>query len=252
MGSSISYYMSSRSMQDIADYINTYDSVAYAQHDDLLNNENNENNENTKYYDYDNDLDYYKLYIYIHHDFDDHEELKNLYKNNATKHNEIVEKYLNSNSNSNSNSNNLSDASSDFEYCYDSGFDLHCPLNISCEKSIYLLDHKISCAMTYKGKFVGYYLYMRSSTPIKTPLRMANNVGIIDSGYRGNIKACFDICSSQKDNKVVLFNFEKENRYLQLCPPDIGKPMKVVIVDSISMLGKKNNRGIAGFGSTGN
>ena len=62
----------------------------------------------------------------------------------------------------------------------------------------YLLDHKISCAMIYKGKFVGYYLYMRSSSPINTPLRMANNVGIIDSGYRGNIRACFDIISSKK------------------------------------------------------
>ena len=106
--------------------------------------------------------------------------------------------------------------------------------------------------MTYKGKFVGYYLYMRSSTPIKTPLRMANNVGIIDSGYRGNIKACFDIIASKKHYNEVLFNLEKENRYVQLCPPDIGKPMKVTIVDSISMLGKKNNRGVGGFGSTGN
>jgi len=243
MGSTISYYMSSRSMQDMEDYINTYDSVVYAQHGDLFNNDNYDNYDN-----YDDDsLDCYKLYIYIHDDFDNHEEIKNLYKTNANKHNEIVKKYLNS-----------YDSKSDFEYCYDSGFDLYCPLNISCEKSIYLLDHKISCAMTYKGKFVGYYLYMRSSTPIKTPLRMANNVGIIDSGYRGNIKACFDIIGSQKhekdkdkDNEVVLFNFEKENRYVQLCPPDIGKPMKVAIVDSVSMLGKKNNRGLGGFGSTG-
>ena len=241
MGSSISYYMSSRYMQDMEDYINTYDSVAYAQHDDLFNNENTNDDDSNS-----DSLDCYKLYIYIHEDFDNHEEIKNLYKTNASKHNEIVKKYLNS-----------CHSKSDFEYCYDSGFDLHCPLNISCEKSIYLLDHKISCAMTYKGKFVGYYLYMRSSTPIKTPLRMANNVGIIDSGYRGNIKACFDIIASKKHeheniNEVVSFNFEKENRYVQLCPPDIGKPMKVVVVDSISMLGKKNNRGLGGFGSTGN
>lgn len=232
MGSSISYYMSSRSMQDMEDYINTYDSIVYAQHDDLFDNDNDNDNDS---------LDCYKLYIYIHDDFDNHQEIKNLYKTNASKHNEIVEKYLDS-----------YNSKSDFEYCYDSGFDLYCTLNVACEKSIYLLDHKISCAMTYKGKFVGYYLYMRSSTPIKTPLRMANNVGIIDSGYRGNIKACFDIIGFQKHDNEVLFNFEKENRYVQLCPPDIGKPMKVVIVDSIGMLGKKNNRGIGGFGSTGN
>ena len=243
MGSTISYYMSSRSIQDMEDYINTYDSVVYAQHHDLLNNENTKDDNHDNDDNDDDSLDCYKLYIYIYNDFDNHEKIKHLYKTNASKHNEIVEKYLNS-----------SFSKSDFEYCYDSGFDLYCPLDISCEKSIYLLDHKISCAMTYKGKFVGYYLYMRSSTPIKTPLRMANNVGIIDSGYRGNIKACFDIVASKKyeNDNEVLFNFQKENRYVQLCPPDIGKPMKVSIVDSISMLGKKNNRGLGGFGSTGN
>ena len=47
-----------------------------------------------------------------------------------------------------------------------------------------MLDH-IKCAMKYKNRFVGYYLYSRSSTPIKTPLRLANNIGIIDSSYQG-------------------------------------------------------------------
>ena len=47
------------------------------------------------------------------------------------------------------------------------------------------------------------------------------------------------------------FKFEKGNRYIQICPPNIGLPMKVVIVDSFSMLGKKNNRNNGGFGSTG-
>jgi dUTP pyrophosphatase len=110
-----------------------------------------------------------------------------------------------------------------------------------------MLDHDIACSMTYKDKFVGYYLYVRSSTPIKTPLRLANNVGIIDSGYRGNIKGCFDIIDTKSN-----FNFEKGNRYMQLCPPDIGKPMKVFIVDAFDNLGKKNNRNCDGFGSSGN
>ena len=39
---------------------------------------------------------------------------------------------------------------------------------------------------------------------------------------------------------------------MQLCPPDIGKPMKVHIVDDFHNLGKKNNRDCGGFGSTGN
>ena len=109
-----------------------------------------------------------------------------------------------------------------------------------------MLDHKISCAMIYKRKYVGYYFYVRSSTPVKTPLRLANNVGIIDSGYRGNIKAYFDIINTKND-----FNFEKGNRYMQICPSNIGKPMKVIVVDSISILGVNSTRNIGGYGSTG-
>jgi dUTP pyrophosphatase len=129
---------------------------------------------------------------------------------------------------------------------------LLCPENSIWTEDIpiYMLDFKISCAMTFNNKHVGYYLYMRSSTPIKTPLRLANNVGIIDSGYRGTIRALFDynILHSVTDS----FEFVKSNRYVQLTPPNIGCPMKVYIVDDLSMLGKKNNRYENGFGSSGN
>lgn len=188
--------------------------------------------------------DYYNLYMYIHNsdEGDVNVELKNMYKESSKNNNELVDKYL------------ACCASEDDEdkdaitYCYNSGFDLFCPTNIECTHiNKYMLDHNISCSMTYQGRFVGYYLYVRSSTPIKTPLRLSNNVGIIDSGYRGNIKGCFDIIDTKSN-----FNFEKGNRYMQLCPPDIGKPMKVHIVDAFHNLGKKNNRNCDGFGSSGN
>jgi len=190
--------------------------------------------------------DYYKLYMYIH-DSDEGEvnaDLKNMYKESSKNNNELVDKYLECSKKDSDVSAN-SDA---ITYCYNSGFDLFCPSTINCTHiNKYMLDHNISCSMTYKDKFVGYYLYVRSSTPIKTPLRLSNNVGIIDSGYRGNIKGCFDIIDTKSN-----FNFEKGNRYMQLCPPDIGKPMKVYIVDGFNMLGKKNNRNCDGFGSSGN
>ena len=190
--------------------------------------------------------DYYKLYMYIHNS-DEGEvnaDLKNMYKESSKNNNELVDKYLEcSKKNTDIYANN--DA---ITYCYNSGFDLFCPSTIECTYiNKHMLDHNISCSMTYKDKFVGYYLYVRSSTPIKTPLRLANNVGIIDSGYRGNIKGCFDIIDTKSN-----FNFEKGNRYMQLCPPDIGKPMKVYIVDAFNNLGKKNNRNCDGFGSSGN
>ena len=190
--------------------------------------------------------DYYKLYMYVHDsdDGDVNADLKNMYKESAKNNNELVDKYLEC-----CKKKDMSvEGDDDVTYCYNSGFDLFCPANIECTHlDKYMLDHNIACSMTYKDRNVGYYLYVRSSTPIKTPLRLANNVGIIDSGYRGNIKGCFDIIDTKSN-----FNFEKGNRYMQLCPPDIGKPMKVYIVDAFNNLGKKNNRNCDGFGSSGN
>ena len=195
--------------------------------------------------------DYYNLYMYIHDssEGDVNFDLKNMYKESSKNNNELVDKYLEccekTNAGDDAGCANDDDA---ITYCYNSGFDLFCPSNVECTHiNKYMLDHNISCSMTYEGRYVGYYLYVRSSTPIKTPLRLANNVGIIDSGYRGNIKGCFDIIDTKSN-----FNFEKGNRYMQLCPPDIGKPMKVYIVDAFHNLGKKNNRNCDGFGSSGN
>ena len=75
----------------------------------------------------------------------------------------------------------------------DSGLDLFCPDTITvkpCETV--KIDLKIKCEAYHSNDSempVSYYLYPRSSI-IKTPLRLANSVGIIDSGYRGNIIAC--------------------------------------------------------------
>ena len=190
--------------------------------------------------------DYYNLYMYIHDssEGDVNFDLKNMYKESSKNNNELVDKYLECCAKGY----DAGCANDTITYCYNSGFDLFCPANVECTHiNKYMLDHNISCSMTYEGRFVGYYLYVRSSTPIKTPLRLANNVGIIDSGYRGNIKGCFDIIDTKSN-----FNFEKGNRYMQLCPPDIGKPMKVYIVDAFHNLGKKNNRNCDGFGSSGN
>ena len=191
--------------------------------------------------------DYYNLYMYIHNsdEWDVNAELKNMYKESSKKNNELVDKYLECCANKDKDKDKDKD---DITYCYNSGYDLFCPANIECAHiNKHMLDFNIACSMTFKGRLVGYYLYVRSSTPINTPLRLANNVGIIDSGYRGNIKGCFDIIDTKSN-----FNFEKGNRYMQLCPPDIGKPMKVYIVDTFNMLGKKNNRNCDGFGSSGN
>ena len=47
-----------------------------------------------------------------------------------------------------------------------------------------------------KTKGLSFYMYPRSSI-VKTPLRLANSVGIIDRDYRGNLIGCFDNISDE-------------------------------------------------------
>ena len=67
----------------------------------------------------------------------------------------------------------------------DSGFDMYVPETIiSKPQQIVKVVSNVVCDMRKKGKPSGFYVYPRSSIS-KTPLRLANQVGIIDSGYRG-------------------------------------------------------------------
>lgn len=162
------------------------------------------------------------LYIYI----DSHDsELKQKYFESVKKHNEQIES----------------------EYP-DSGFDLFNPCEIVInDKLKYLLNTQIKCAMFgNNNKSRSFYLYARSSIS-KTNFRLANNVGIIDSGYRGDIIGVFDIIHH---NEVGLcISMEKYSRLLQICSGDL-KPFKVIILDTPECLGL-TTRGSGGFGSTG-
>ena len=123
------------------------------------------------------------------------------------------------------------------------GFDLFCPesFEINNNNEIFCLDTNVVCCMiNQQNKYESYYLYPRSSI-IKTPLRLAKSVGIIDSGYRGNIKAIFDVKSD--------YTIEKYSRLVQICSPTLS-PLFVKIVDNIEDLGI-TERGSGGFGSTG-
>jgi dUTP pyrophosphatase len=86
----------------------------------------------------------------------------------------------------------------------------------------------------------GYYMYPRSSIS-NTPLRLANSVGIIDSGYRGRLMGKFDA----RENFVV----NKFDRLLQICAPGLI-PIYVELVNNEEELGN-TERGAGGFGSSG-
>lgn len=121
----------------------------------------------------------------------------------------------------------------------DSGLDLFFPNDITVPaKTTVLIDFEVKCQMNGEdGKPISYYLYPRSSI-YKTPLRMANSVGIIDSMYRYSIKAAVDNIS-EKDYKVL-----KGTRLFQICAPTLCS-FRVELCDL-----QDSSRG-EGFGSSG-
>jgi dUTP pyrophosphatase len=101
----------------------------------------------------------------------------------------------------------------------------------------------------------GFYLYPRSSIS-KTRMRLANSVGIIDAGYRGDLIAAVDTIGLFGSTdiwhiwKETLSPIKKYDRYFQVCAPDLS-PFLVQIVETEEDLGPKTTRGTGGFGSTG-
>ena len=148
----------------------------------------------------------------------------------------------------------------------DSGFDLLIPFDYSEHENGYT-ENRIS-NMTFRAPLgvkcsmlridstrpllvpCGYYLYPRSSI-VKTPFRLSNSVGIIDSGYRGEIMAVVDnIDSANNDMKVCICKYMTPmTRMFQICSPTL-EPFLVEIVDTEEALGS-TERGNGGFGSTG-
>jgi len=133
------------------------------------------------------------------------------------------------------------------------------------------LDFMVSCSaqmVTDGGKCfnTGYYMYPRSSLS-KTRLRLANSVGIIDSGYRGHLTGMFDVVNIDNNNNNYNNNNNNNNynnnnnseadfwgrkfdRYVQICAPGLV-PILVQVVNTFEELGGETVRGGGGFGSTG-
>ena len=126
----------------------------------------------------------------------------------------------------------------------DSGFDLYISRRIELNSgSTLLCDLEVKCAVYKNGKPVGYYLYPRSSIS-KTEFRLSNNVGIIDSGYRGNLKVSID-CLDRKYN-CKSYVITPGSRLFQICMGDLT-PFTVELVEKLD----STIRGTGGHGSTG-
>ena len=84
-----------------------------------------------------------------------------------------------------------------------------------------------------------YFLFPRSSIS-KTPIRLANSIGLIDGGYRGEIMAA---CDNIKDYE---YKIEKGQRLFQLVAANCDA-ISYEIANDLS----DTTRGDGGFGSTG-
>lgn len=84
------------------------------------------------------------------------------------------------------------------------------------------------------------YVFPRSSIGVNTPLRMANSVGVIDSGYTGPVHACYTNIGNEP------FTINEGDRIAQLVVHDIHLP-DVEVVDELD----PSERGSGAFGSTG-
>ena len=123
----------------------------------------------------------------------------------------------------------------------DAGIDLLTPEQMVVgSQQTKLIDFLISCEMIgTDGLPASYYLYPRSSIS-KTSFIMHNSTGIIDAGYRGNIKAAV-LNFTDKESSVTA-----GSSLFQIVAPNL-KPIKIIIVDTLS----DTSRGAGGFGSTG-
>lgn len=91
----------------------------------------------------------------------------------------------------------------------------------------------------WKKNYCSYLMFPRSSIS-KTPLRLANSVGVCDAGYTGELKAPLFNTSDKP------FTLKKGERYVQLVAPNLQE-INFEVVDSL----RNTTRGSGGFGSTG-
>ena len=103
----------------------------------------------------------------------------------------------------------------------------------------FMVDLGIACQGILNDNPSSFYLLPRSSIS-KTPLRLSNSVGLIDSGYTGFLKAPLD---NHSDEPVKL---NRGQRLFQIVSPTLGS-ISFDLVEELT----STERGSGGFGSTG-
>lgn len=103
-----------------------------------------------------------------------------------------------------------------------------------------VVEYDTHLAFEIPKGYVGL-IFPRSSITTKTSIMLGNCIGVIDSDYRGTVKAQF-----KKTNPVVLRDYEVGDRIAQM----MILPIEQVRLQEVAEL-SDTTRGTGGFGSTG-
>jgi dUTP pyrophosphatase len=126
-------------------------------------------------------------------------------------------------------------------YDGDAGWDLYVDSNhiFDDNKPTAKMLCKFGIALEIPKGYVGL-IFPRSSI-YKTSLRLSNCVGVIDSGYRGEVKAVFDFIDSEQGKSWLVSGRAAQIVFMKL--PDV----QLIQVDELS----DSDRGTGGYGSSG-
>ena len=131
----------------------------------------------------------------------------------------------------------------------DSGFDipmLEQVVDNANMKHSFHLEIKVG-AIDTNNRPVPCLLLPRSSLS-NTTFRLSNSIGLIDSGYRGEVQARVDIIYPNSDFTTI----QSGTRLFQICQHNFLPWEDIVIVQFPEELPEANDdRGAGGFGSTG-
>jgi len=130
------------------------------------------------------------------------------------------------------------------------GIDLFMPESIEIPAKSFgnVVDLKVTAVLRENIQKTGspsraFWLLPRSSTGLKTPLRLSNSMGLIDAGYRNTLKAIVDNFSETP------YLVEKGSRLFQICTGTL-EPLTWKKVDEIQD-NEEYERGLSGLGDSG-
>lgn len=135
----------------------------------------------------------------------------------------------------------------------DSGLDLLCPqqiwhLNRDADYYAQTISTGVVCAALDDSYSPVPCLLIPRSSISNSYMRMCNSIGLLDAGYRGEVKARIDISPVVQNS----YRIEYGQRFFQLVQHNWLSWKKIILVDRLEDLpAAPDDRGVGGFGSTG-